>query len=227
MNLKWKVAAIVITLVTVMSGVTAFVINTTQNTKEQNALIRVACVGDSITNMSGYPDSYSDNLWMLLGANYNISRFGVDGATVTLGSERPYINQIELQKAKDFQPKIVIIMLGTNDARPDLHRFNGSFVEDYERLIAEFEVLPSKPKIWIVEPPPIFHNGTGLSTEFFDKNIIPNIQQVAKETNLPIVDVYSALACHEDYFWDGVHPRIEGSKVIADEIYKALISSIT
>jgi len=221
MNWKWKLLAGIIALVTVLSGVTAFMVNTSQNTKKEELPIRVACVGDSITNISDYPD----DLWMLLGTNYSVKRFGVDGATVTLDSERPYFDQLALNESKDFQPNIVIIMLGTNDARPDLYRFNTSFVENYKRLIAEFQVLPTKPKIWIVKPAPIFHNGTGLSTSFFDTIIIPSIEQVANETSIPIIDVYSALTNHPDCFIEGVHPNSEGAKVIAGEIYKSIISS--
>lgn len=221
MNWKWKLLAFAIATIVVISGVTAFMINTTQNTKKEKLPIRVACVGDSITNMSEYPD----DLWMLLGANYNVSRFGVGGATVTLNADTPYMDQPEFQEALDFQPNIVIIMLGSNDALPCLHRLNASFVADYIELVHAFQGLPSKPKIWIVKPSPIFDNGTGLSTEFFDTNVIPSIEQVAKETNLPTIDVYSALANQPDYFVDGVHPNSEGSKAIADVIYKSLLSS--
>jgi lysophospholipase L1-like esterase len=221
MNWKWKLLAFMVTIIIVVSGVTVFLPNIVNNPEQQELPIRVACVGDSITNVSGYPD----DLWMLLGANYNVSKFGVGSATITLNSERPYIDQIEMQEAKNFQPNIIIIMLGTNDAYPGLQKFNATFVQDYKQLIAQFQAIPTNPKIWIVKPPPIFNNGTGLSTEFLDTNIIPRIDLVAKETNMPIIDVHSALAGHPDFFADGVHPKSEGAKVIAYEIYKALIST--
>jgi lysophospholipase L1-like esterase len=92
------------------------------------------------------------------------------------------------------------------------------------KLVGEFQALASKPKIWVVKPPPIFNNGTGLSTEYFILNVIPNIEQAANEANLPIIDVYSSLANHSYSFPDGVHPNREGSKLIANEIYKTIIS---
>ena len=85
--------------------------------------IRVACVGNSITE-----EFYPDDLWMLLGANYTVGNFGVGGASVSLDSEKPYMNESAFQDAKEFQPNIVIIMLGTKDACPDLHPFNATFV---------------------------------------------------------------------------------------------------
>jgi lysophospholipase L1-like esterase len=116
-------------------------------------------------------------------------------------------------------------MLGTNDALPAFQEYNAFFVVDYLRIINEFQALKSKPQIWIVLPPPIYNDGTGLSTEFFKQNVIPKIQEAAKQTNLPTINVYATLSGHPDYFTDGVHPNIEGSKLIADEIYRALTSN--
>jgi acyl-CoA thioesterase I len=180
--------------------------------------IRVACVGDSITEGTTYPD----DLYALLGSNYSVGNFGVGGASISVESEKLYINQPEFNQAKEFLPKIVIIMLGTNDATkvPTDHILN--FTSDYEKLIAEFQALKSEPKIWLVKPPPIFDNGTGLSTPFFVQQIIPRIEQVANETGLPMIDVYTALITHPDYFSDGVHPNVAGAKIIAAEIFNAI-----
>ena len=62
-----------------------------------------------------------------------------------------------------------------------------------------------------------------LSPEYFAHNVIPSIEQAANETNLPVINVYSALANYSYCFPDGVHPNSEGSKLIADEIYNAII----
>ena len=181
--------------------------------------IRIACVGDSITGGTQYPG----DLGMLLGENYTVGNFGVDGSTVTLDSDNPYINNSAFQEAKEFQPNIVIIMLGTNDANPTIRQVNGSFANDYVKLVEEFQALSSKPKIYLVKPSPIFSNGTALSAEYFRETVIPTIEQVANQTNLPIIDVYSALANYSEFFRDGVHPDEQGAILIANEIYKAII----
>jgi len=127
------------------------------------------------------------------------------------------------QSALTYQPNIVIIMLGTNDAQPGVHQFNASFVDDYKTLIHAFQTLASKPKIWIVLPPPIFDSQNNkTSPEYFETNVIPNIKQAANETLLPIIDIHSALAGYQQDFPDGIHPNVEGAKLIVDEIYKAL-----
>ena len=160
--------------------------------------IRVACVGDSLTQSTEYPY----DLWIQLGTkSYTVRNFGAGSTTVTLNSETPYM-------PLDFQPDIVIIMLGTNDAQPNLHRYNTSFVDDYVKLITAFEGLSSKPKTWVVSPPPIFSNQSGkMDPEYFTQTIIPAIKQAAN-TNSPTIDVYSALAICPDYFPDGVHINV-------------------
>ena len=155
-------------------------------------------------------------------ANYTVGNFGVGGTTASLDSWNPYINNSAFQEAKEFQPNVVIIMLGTNDANPLIRRSNGSFVNDYVKLVEEFKTLSSKPKMYLVKPPPIFSNGTTPSAEYFRDNVIPQIEQVANQTNLPIIDVYSALANHSEFFPDGVHPDEQGAILIANEIYKEI-----
>ena len=152
-----------------------------------------------------------------------MGNFGVGGATITVDSGKPYVNESMFQDAKDFKPDIVIIMLGTNDANPALKPNTSIFVNNYAQMVGEFQRLDSKPKVWIVKPPPVFNDGTGLSTETFDTYIITAIEQVANETNLPLIDVYTPLLDHSEYFKDGVHLNDEGSQVVANIIYDALI----
>jgi lysophospholipase L1-like esterase len=216
---KMKLLAIGLAVLTVSSGLVVVLLGAGGNKTHPVNTIRVACVGDSITEGTEYPA----DLWMLLGADYTVSNFGVGGSTVSLKSPKPYMNETAFQKAKEFLPNIVVIMLGTNDANPAAYQNIESFVDDYKKLVSEFQALASKPKVWLVEPPPIFNNGTGLSTVFFMHGVLPRIEQVANETNLPAIDAYAALAEHPEYFQDGVHPNSEGAKLIAIEIYKAII----
>jgi lysophospholipase L1-like esterase len=218
-NKKLKLLTILLAILITTSGAAAFYLYTLNKNHSEDK-IRVACVGDSITGGTQYPA----DLWMLLGsANYTVGNFGVGGSTAALDSWNPYINSSAFQEAKEFQPNIVIIMLGTNDANPLIRPNNGSFVNDYIKLVEEFQALSSNPKIYLVKPPPIFSNGTTPSAEYFRDNIIPTIEQAANQTNLPIIDVYSALANYSKFFHDGVHPDEQGAILIADEIYKAII----
>jgi lysophospholipase L1-like esterase len=79
-----------------------------------------------------------------------------------------------------------------------------------------------------VLPPPIFSNQSGkIDPEYFKLTVIPGIEQAANETNLPTINVYSALTSYPNYFPDGLHPNSAASKLIANVIYKAIISQNT
>jgi acyl-CoA thioesterase-1 len=213
---KFKTLALIAAILILVPIIAGF--ETMQNKGSKNT-IQVACVGDSLTEGSEYPI----DLWMLLGNNYTVRAFGHGGTTVSLNAT-PYMDEEVFKQAIQSQPDIVIIMLGTNDALPSFHIYNSNFVNDYLTLIGEFQKLQSKPQVWLVLPPPVLHNGTGLSTEFFDQYVIPNIEEAANKTNLPTINLYVTLASHPECFPDGVHPDSEGSQLIAQEVYKALIS---
>jgi lysophospholipase L1-like esterase len=182
-------------------------------------VVRVACLGDSITEITEYPR----DLQAMLASNYIIGNFGVSGSTVLLNTFRPYLFEIAYQKAETFLPNVAILMLGTNDARTDFNVSLGSFVGDYEKLISSVQTFETKPKIYLVLPPPIFNNALNLSNDNLVTRIIPYIRQVANETDLTVIDVYSSLANHPEYFPDGVHPNNEGAQIIANVIYQAIV----
>ncbi|MGD0994561.1 MAG: GDSL-type esterase/lipase family protein [Candidatus Bathyarchaeia archaeon] len=192
-------------------------------TSADGKLARVACLGDSITENTGYPA----DLQMLLGSNSIVGNFGVSGATVNFYTDVSYYFEPAFQDAKIFEPTIVIIMLGTNDARTDTYQKINNFVADYERIINSIQALNSKPQIFLVEPPPIFNNTLNLNGTSFAKGVIPRIEQVASTLGLPIINVYTPLINHPEYFPDGVHPNSEGAQIIANIIYKAINSDST
>jgi lysophospholipase L1-like esterase len=218
-NVKKVVVCICVLLVT-LSILAIILENTVYNNSSAN-LIRVACIGDSITELPYYPDE----LQSLLGTSYTVGNFGVGGSTVLLDTGKPYIDQIEFVKAKNFMPDIAIIMLGTNDARTDHYKSIENFVFDYMKLINEIQALESNPKIFLAKPPPLFDNEYELKNENLLDGIIPRIEEIANDEGLLIIDVYAALENHPEYFWDGIHPDSEGAAVIANEVYEAIILS--
>jgi len=136
----------------------------------------------------------------------------------------PTLTRSNLSERKTFYP-ILLIMLGTNDARTDHFKSIENFVPDYMKLINEIQEIESNPKIFLVKPPPIFDN-VELKNVNLLEGIIPRIEQIANEEGLLIIDVYAALENHPEHFWkDGVHPNSEGATVIANEVYEAIILS--
>jgi len=220
MNCTVKLLTIAIVFLIILAALEASMLFTVENIDDHANPVRVACVGDSITRGT----EYTLDLWTLLGSNYVIGDFGVGGATISLKSESAYRYKTAFELAKQFQPNIVIVMLGTNDADQNLNETKAEFVSDYANLLSVFQSLPSKPQIYIVQPPPIFNSSTNLSSELFAQRIIPGIKETANHTGLPLIDAYTPLVGHPDYFIDGVHPKVEGAQIIADAVYAALNS---
>jgi len=217
-----KLLAIVISAVFLASSLTFLIMVNSPNTESPTApksnVVRVACVGDSLTAISGYPL----DLQKMLGDNYTVGNFGVVGSTVTLHSWKPYMNQDEFYRAKNFRPDIVVIILGTNDDLMNLHQYNASLEDDYARLITEFQQIESNPDIFIAKPPPIFSNNSDLSLTYLTNTIIPKTEDLANKMHLPIIDLYSPFSDHADYFEDGIHPNSQGATLIATEVYEML-----
>jgi alpha-L-fucosidase 2 len=187
-----------------------------QNQTLSNKPINVSCVGDSITQWSGYPDY----LQGLLGKGYKVGNFGVAGSAVSAKWSKPYIEETAFQDSMDFEPSIVIIMLGTNDAHN--HQSTDGFVDDYETLIADYESLPGDQEIILVKPPPIYDNDLELDGTSLQEQVIPLIEQVASDMSLPVLDLNTALMNHPEYFVDGVHPNYDGALAIAAEVNQAI-----
>jgi lysophospholipase L1-like esterase len=215
---KSLIAFGIVSLVMALSFMTLF-LRSLNNDVNCDDLIYVACVGDSITEGSGYPE----NLQIMLGDNYKVGNFGVSGSTVLQNSDIPYMNQAAFWRAIAFQPSIVVVMLGTNDAKESSYGSVENFQSDYKELIKEYETLESKPKIWLVKPPPIFENDPNLSNTNLEQNIIPSIECIANELDLLTIDINTALTDYPEYFMDGVHPSSDSAMLIASKINQAII----
>ncbi len=189
---------------------------------EQPTALKVACVGDSITFGSGIKNrkinSYPAQLQILLGADTLIGNFGKSGATLLKKGDKPYVEQLEYKAALEFKPNIVIIKLGTNDSKPHNWEHQPKYVSDYVELINSFQNLKSKPTVWICYPVPVYPERWGITDKVVKEDIIPLIDEVAKQANVQIIDLYSALSGKKEMFPDAVHPNANGAKVIAETI---------
>jgi acyl-CoA thioesterase I len=184
-------------------------------------LARVACLGDSITNMTGYPEE----LQQILGKSSVVGNFGVSGATVNLWSSKPYFYDYAYRDARNFMPTTSILMLGTNDARTDNYQKISNFTANYERMLNRTIHWNSTQQVFLVIPPPIFSNTLDLNSTSYVEGVIPRIRQVAADMGLPLIDVYTPLINHPEYFPDGVHPNSEATKIIVDTIYQAITTA--
>jgi acyl-CoA thioesterase-1 len=214
LGLQSKWLAIGIAVVVLVASMTAYVV-VAQLYEEK--IVKIACVGDSITADANYPDLLDE----MLGSNYQVVNFGVGRTTVSLDFEKPYFNQSTAKLAHWFNPDIVVMMLGTNDAYLSSQQ-RSNFIADYTTLINSFQTLSSKPKIYILIPPPVFENNLELNGTIVENEILPLVKQTANSLGLPLIDVHTLLVNHPEDFKDGVHPNSEGAKIIATQVYNTI-----
>jgi lysophospholipase L1-like esterase len=191
--------------------------------------IRVACIGDSITFGHRIADpehnSYPAQLAALLGRNWQVRNFGVNGAAALKHSTRPYNEQPAFRDALLFNPNVVVILLGANDTNEkNWAPHKAEFFSDYRELVGKFQNLATKPRIYLCRPVPLFRDrGKSYDTDkILTEEIIPQINEVARQKHLPIIDLYAELQDHSVLFPDGVHPNATGAHLMAQKVYQSL-----
>jgi acyl-CoA thioesterase I len=188
--------------------------------------VKVACVGDSITQGSGLPDpgknAYPSQLQSLLGDKWKVGNFGVSGRTLLKKGDFPYWNEKAYQDALASSPDVVIIMLGTNDTKPQNWAHEAEFVADYTELVKSFQALASKPRIYVCRPCPVPEPGNYGINEKNNKEWIKRIDKLAKDMDLGVIDMHKALEDKPQLLPDHVHPNVEGAGEMAKAAFKAL-----
>ena len=199
------------------------------------AATRLNCVGDSITAGYGLPaplvtiQSYPARLQQLIGTSYTVGNYGVSGTTVLKLGDAPYWKTTAYVtshgSSSSTAPNIVVIMLGSNDAKPQNWVYGSNFTSDYGALIATYatnQFLPN-PRILICTPPPVFNNGAfGINPGIVATNISPLIRQLGTNLDLQVIDLQRLLAGHSEWFPDNVHPNAQGAAVMAAIVYAAV-----
>ena len=205
--------------------------------------IKVATVGDSITygsNGSGgavaEAEKYPSQLQTLLGNNYEVKNFGVSGATMinegtdSGGAKKGYIQQAKYTESLDFQPDIVVIMLGTNDSKAlnwDGHK--AEYVDDALALIQSYENLPSHPTVYVAASPTVVEgsNSYGIQVDVVHNEIVPLQKQIALSKDGGFIDVHEATKdATTAQFPDRVHGNKDGYQLIADAVHGALTAAV-
>ena len=195
----------------------------TVNPKDYKEPVRVACIGDSITQGSGTKGNpYPSQLQKLLGDQWKVGNFGVSGRTLLRKGDYPYWNEKAYQNALAFKPDVVVIMLGTNDTKPQNWAHEAEFATDYQDLVKSFLDLESQPKVFVCRPCPVPGKGNfGISEENIQKEI-PRIDALAKEMKLGVIDMHAALKDKPELIPDRVHPNAQGAGEMAKAAYQAL-----
>lgn len=184
--------------------------------------VRVACVGDSITYGAFIEDRETDcypaALGRLLGGDYDVRNFGLNGRIAALEGDYPYMNESAYGEMKAWLPDVVVLMLGTNDSKP--HNWNpDSFRKGLDTMVREIKALPSHPVVKIMLPPPATGAQGDIREDVIAGGVIPIVREVAKHHWFDVIDLHSLMADRQLMQGDCVHPNAEGAAFIARAVY--------
>jgi acyl-CoA thioesterase-1 len=216
-------------LLTLMVSILAAVAHTAEGGAGDLAVssgVRVACVGDSITEGTGIADrkmTYPAQLAVLLGGEWQVGNFGVSGSTMMNSGDKPYQKEGKFREAVALKPDVVVIKLGTNDSKP--HNWKAAkedFSKDSKLLLAAFREANPKVRIFLCTPAPAFPENFGIRESIIAAETIPLIRALAAEEKLPLIDLHEVLKDPPEFFKDKVHPDAAGAGVIAAKVAEAL-----
>ena len=195
--------------------------------------ITIVCVGDSITEGVGASNSslysYPSQLRTLLGDGYKVVNCGKSKATA-LGSYSKYWNTngiyynttAQYKGALASDPDIVLIMLGTNDAK----HVTGSIAESVDQFYAAlkelgetFAALESKPQIYIMASPYRFEDNVRKAN--MDSAIYPTQKKLAEDMGWGFIDLFNVTKTamkSQKIHSDSLHFNDAGYAVIAEAI---------
>lgn len=189
-------------------------------------VIKVACVGDSITEGAGLgTNTYPAVLGRLLGTNYQTFNFGVGGTTLLRKGDYPCWSTAAFQNATNSAPDIVIIELGGNDAKPQNWQYQTQFAGDLGDMIDLFANLSSHPRVFVCQCTPAYGLAAGISPDVIKNEVIPLIKQVAKQKGVMTVNLHTALSGRPELFADLLHPNAAGAAILAKTLHGALLTA--
>lgn len=218
----------------------------------------ISCVGDSITAGSHATDktktSYPAVLQKIIAScdnakytNHTTLNFGKGGTTVSkTGTAEDRIQGMSYWASKEYQralhteASIVVIGFGTNDAKAHNWKGEDAFISDYTHFIQSFQALPTKPRIFLCIPPPLYFPFLDVQADII-ANVYPRlIVDIANKNGAKVIDLHSVLGGSALRFpelfldpgqpirWpnDGCHPNdlgyIEIARAVAKEILRDL-----
>jgi len=198
----------------------------------QDSLLKVACVGNSIT--AGYglsnpaTESYPAQMQKMFDSKkWMIENFGVSARTMLKTGDLPYWNEPQYKEALAMNPNIVIIKLGTNDSKRWIwNKHGGEYKTDYKEMIQSFRNLPTKPTIFICLAIPGENRGWDIYNSYINDSLNPRVKEVALEMGVNLIDLHKVFIGNEKAWLmgDSVHPNFAGCTVLANTV-KTMITA--
>ena len=169
--------------------------------------VRVACVGDSLTE-GGYPEV----LQSVLGECYEVENFGRSGSTVAgfPKDNAAYSTTTAHKNSLSFDPDIVLMMLGTNDAQ-DWANAQDIFEDKLIELIEEYQDQnPEVTVIFMTAPVVLGDNKFDIDKDDLDTYIVLLQREIAAKMGVKLLDVREAFLAAEDRY-EELYTKNDGS----------------
>ncbi|MBQ7010542.1 MAG: hypothetical protein IJN63_02455 [Clostridia bacterium] len=208
--------------------------------KDMPAILRITCVGDSITygvgssaaNAKSYPSQLASILAEKRPNNkFIVMNYGKSSAYAINNTEyeykypsersNAYTASNEYKNSLRSRPDIVLVMLGANDAynaavNKDVAK---KYSESLEKIVRSYLELDSKPQVYLL-----------LCTDRFDtgrrridlKNvIIPSIKEVAEKLDCPVIDLFSVTTSEATKLFNtpAAERKLSNSAVYSDSVH--------
>lgn len=186
--------------------------------------VNIVCIGNSIT--AGYGSSTFSKAWpgqlgKLLGSGYSVLNCGVSGTTMFKDYDESFWKTSSFSEAKNANPQILFIALGTNDADPRRWNVSSShFKSDYLDMVAQFRQNGRDPIIYVCLAPPLF--GKEDQNNCVEQSLIPAQKEIAEQIGAYIIDYHTPLLNNSKEFPDGVHPDDKGAALLANIAYQRI-----
>ena len=193
--------------------------------------IKVACVGDSITQGQGTNLNWPDNLQKMLGDGFEVRNFGKGGCRVREywphdGNKYNdyWYDSEQYISSTQYDADIVIVMMGTNDGYfNEEGEAKDYFAEDYTMMIRPY--LENGSKIYITTPTHAYaETHQRVNGEIHDE--VAALQESLKEEYpeqiMDLVDMNRLTDGMPECFPDGLHGNTGGYAAIASIFYEEI-----
>lgn len=194
--------------------------------------VRITCAGDSLTYGSGVLktrgiDSYPAQLQTKLGTGYLVSNYGLRNATASADGDLPYIESDEYKESLKSNPDIVILMLGTNDAKT-YNWDEASYEAGLKEILSSYQNLKSEPIVYLMRSPYCYASDGGeiaeydIQTSVVAEDLGAVVDRVAKEAGVQVIDLYSVTEGQDELYTEGIHFNEHGYDLMADTVEEAI-----
>lgn len=222
------------------------VVNDTDMTGTFTEPIRVACIGDSITQGGGYHMdgtgisdyvnlSYPANLYKIAvenGRDVIVSNYGYSSSRIMERSGLRYNESLGyVLSQEETDADYVIIGIGTNDAYDTGTSvgFADNFCTQYKKFVESYEALPCTRMVYGTTA--TYRSGSDISAvsliRGMQRQVLGDLSAAGK--NVTLIDLYAltledALGGRMISSKDNLHPHTEGFVLYANTIYNAVLA---